>query len=390
MLRKHQAKRIITAGLWLCVFVPLAALAGVVVWLKTGGLDEEFSRDISSRLALPVTVEGVELQKPGWYRIRRLTIGTTVEGWTLAEAEGITIGPASLGSRCVAVVERLRLDLDFNGRTDAQIAALERRLMRPFGQRKLAFIGVRSASVEVGFAGIRTTFDGVDIEIRIGESGLHFVKGIGGGIIFEAQLSSDGAGLIEFIDVRSDVAVSDFRFPSPLGTGKQRTGEVSGQLQYEGADGGRWLLKLKATGLEAAEWTGAVPGGPVTGKFDLDVKELSWVGGIVRSADIELASTGGGTISGPTLGWMQRQSLLGLEGYGDYLLGASVDYDEFALRIAGAFGNARISGACDAGKSAVAVSTIFSLPIPVLSATGREFSIDEAWRELSGSIVTGP
>jgi hypothetical protein len=380
MLKKHQAKRIAVAALWLCIFVPLAALGAVVIWINTGGLDREFSQELSALLDLPVTVEGVELEKPGVYNIRRIVIGTSADGPALAEAEDISIAPNAEGTWLLAVIQRLKVDL--TDRDERELATLERRLMRPYGKWGLGLISVNDASVKIGCAGMRTSLDGINFEIRMGPSGLQSAKGGGGGIIFDARLSSDGVRLVEELNIGGDIELADIEFPKPLP--QAPAGKVSGQFKYEQDGGGQHELQLSATDLQAFDWSAVLSAGTISGTFDITVKQLRWAGNRIDEIEVDVTSTRGGIIAGPLLGWLQRQKILGIEGIGDYLMGAFIGYKRIAFSVVGTDGMAHIQG--EAGNPVIAVTEIFGFPVPLLSATGRRFPITTAWKQLAKSL----
>jgi len=354
-LRKKRVRRIVFVLLFLLVLGPLALLALYGAWLGSGGMNAELERELASRLRCKAHVRGaqptglktavashVELlwrSGPGTLAIvlEDLQAEANEFGWHVRAARGsVTLaGPdpaatlAALNQRLVQaetpprragaaqasplvslVVERLDADLDLGlARLSGEVAAVALSDTRIF--RVTIFPPLTADAV-------RSTTDSLlapkwTVAVLLDPAS---DRGVFGGLKVDAK----------------DVPAAEIR--KLLGEPKEEasrtagTFDVSVRWHWPEGEADKAVVAVRGRDLELADWTRNVPGGPITGKVQVDA-DYAEVGDGLARLTCNLKGDGGGLVTAETLRWLE-ETLPSAHGYGE-LLTDSIGYERLAV-----------------------------------------------------------
>lgn len=141
-------------------------------------------------------------------------------------------------------------------------------------------------------------------------------------------------------------------------------------------------IKVSAKGLDLAEWTRSLPGGPIqaAGTLDLDYTE-----GDRGDGQLAVGLVGGrGSVSPETLRWLQNLPA-GLKA-ADVAGGDRVAFDGLAVRCRVAGGRGRFE-AGNLGGPTLITGRAFGIPVPLLTAAPRPFDAGALWTALLEALT---
>jgi len=398
-LRKKHVRRTVFALLFLLVLGPLAALLLYGVWLRTGGMDARLERELASRLRCKALVRGahptglqtavadeVELVwQAGEGRLlvvlEDLKAEAGASGWYVRAPRGsVTLsGPdpaatlAAVNQRLVQsepapplvslVVERLRADLDLGlARLSGETVAIA---LSNAGAFRVSFLPVDTLSAEnvARLAGDTLVAPGWTVDLVLDAAS---DRGVFGGLKVDAK----------------EVPAAEIR--ELLGHAQGEGGPAAGT--FDASVAWRWpeaqpdaaTVTVQGDGLDLADWTASLPGGPLTGKAALRVAYRQ-SGDAAARVEWSLTSEQGGLVAAETLSHIEA-SVPAVEGFGDLLTGR-IGYDRLSVHFRGLTDG---RGALAEGEesSPLITTTLFGEEVPILWATPEPFDGRAAWQRL--------
>jgi len=387
-LRKKHVRRAVFALLFLLVFGPLAGLALWGLWLSRGGMGAEWERQLASRLRCQASVRGAQptglktavarqvelLWRSGGGQLVAVLEDIQAEedesGWHVRAAWGAVIlaGPdpsatlAALNQRLVQaaspqdaaqaslvslVVERLAADLDLGlAQLSGEVAAVAQSDARIF---LLTLQPPPRAEPANPLLAPKWTLT-VIFETASEE-------GVFGGLLVEAK----------------DVPAADIR--QLLGEAEEEanrtagTFDVSVRWHWPEDEADKAAATVRGRDLELADWTRGVPGGPITGKVQVDA-DYAKAGAGPGRFQCTVESDGGGLVSAETLQWLE-ETLPSAHGYGDWLTD-SIGYERLTVHFRT---TAEGFGCLAEGDDSppLLVTELFGEESPILWATAEPF-----------------
>ena len=402
-LRKKHVRRLVFALLFLFVLGPLAGLAFWGLWLRSGGLDARLERELASRLRCRALVRGAHptglhtaaadqvelLWRSGeghlFVTLEDLQAEAGALGWYVRAVRGSVAlsGPdpaatlAALNQRLVQseapqdagqapvlvslVVERLSADLDAGlARISGEAAAValgDGRVLR------LTFLPADTLSAESVLRRNDTLVAPAwkaDLALEPASD-----RGVFGGLKIEAEgvPATEIRQLLSGANADANAASGSFAIAVAW-----RRPETDPQAA---------TVRVRGKGLDLADWTADLAGGPVTGRAALEV-EYHQAGDEAGRLEWRLESEGGGQISAEALRHLEA-SVPGGRGLGDLFTGR-IGYERLGVHFRGAAGG---RGALAEGEEQPLVTTtLFGEEVPLLWAEPETFDGAAAWRRV--------
>ena len=407
-VRKKHVRRIVLALLVVGVLAPVAALVLYGLHVRGGAYGRAVEQTLVSRLRCeaavlharptgPATAAADEVRL-AWntpdgtltLHLEDLKAESNAYGWYVRAAGGdlSLAGPhpqaalAALNQRLVQVehpsqlvaltVERLRLSLDLG------------RLMVACEARALALSNMTVFVVSLFDPDVlnqarRSPTDEADSNL---------------GLLAAVRLDpTSGRGVFDGLHAAlQDVPLGSIRrmlaLPGAKGDDETcGTAEVTIDWHWPDADAETAAVAVTARGLELSQWTERVPGGPVTGTADLDVRYARPRKGPPALA-LRLESDGG-TICGETLAWLDGLHA-GLDAAGGADQAKAVPFDRWDARFAMVGNRAWYAGERDEwGTTAILTVRLLGMDVPVLRAGARPFDAAGLWPALSEGLGLG-
>jgi hypothetical protein len=414
-LRKKRVRRIVFVLLFLLVLGPLAFLALYGAWLSSGGMNAELERELASRLRCKTHVRGAqptglktaaashvellwragpghlaivledlqaEANEFGWYvRAARGSVtlagpdpaatlaainqrlvqpsghpgtGTAraVAGGTAAVPGAETPQDAAQASPLVSlVVEHLDADLDLGlARLSGEVAAVALSDTRIF--RVTIFPPLSADAILSSTDSLLAPKWTVAVLLDPTSD-----RGVFGGMKADAK----------------DVPAAEIREllgePEEEASRTAGTFDVSVRWRWPEGEADKATVAVRGRDLELADWTRSVPGGPITGKVQVNA-DYAEVGEGLARLTCNLKGDGGGLVSAETLRWLE-ETLPSVHGYG-WLLTDAIGYERLSMDFR----------TTDEGFGCLAegddsppflVTELFGEEVPILWATAEPF-----------------
>jgi hypothetical protein len=402
-LRKKHVRRLVLALLAVGVLGPIVGLAGYAAWLGGGAYGRAVESDLSSRLRCDATVRGARptgvataaadsadlVWNMGDGRLAITLSGLRAEsnsfGWYVTADEGslALAGPApwetlaALNQRLVQAeaprlmavsVKRLRIDLDLDrlraestalavGASDSTVLAVH---FYPPDRFDGATRGPSDAPPQVRpAASLRLNptsghgvFDGLRAEAK--DVPLDLVARV---------LKADGGKTAPALRGSADATVEWFWPPS---------------------DARRAVVKVAPRGIDLAQWTAALPGGPLTGTGEIAVTYAKGRHG-PATYGITL-DVSGGTIAGETLRWLE--GLPAAMTAAGPISAKTIAFDRLSLRCRIVGDRGQFEGPRDAtGAIPLVTCRLFAVEVPILKASARTFDAGALWTALKPALA---
>jgi len=386
-LRKKHVRRIVFVLLFLLVLGPLAFLMLYRAWLGSGGMNAELERELASRLRCKAHVRGaqptglktavashVELlwrAGPGHLAIalEDLEAEANEFGWYVRAARGTVkiAGPdpaatlAAINQRLVQaetasplvslVVERLDADLDLGlARLSGEVAAVA------LSDTKVFRVTVCPPPTS---AAARWT--------------THYLLAPKWTVAMFLDPTSD-RGVFGGLKVDAkDVPAAEIRQllgePEEGASRTAGTFDVSVRWHWPEGEADKATVAVRGRDLALADWTRDVPGGPITGKVQVNA-DYAQVGDGLARLTCNLKGDGGGLVSAETLRWLE-ETLPSAHGYGE-LLTDSIGYELLTVNFRT---TAEGLGCLAEGDDSppLLVTELFGEEVPILWATAEPF-----------------
>jgi len=408
-LRKKHVRRIVFALLVVGILGPAAALVLYGLHVRGGAYGRAVEQTLVWRLRCDATVLGARPTGPStavadavrllWttadgnltLRLEDVRAESSAYGWYVTAARGnLSLAGtdpqaalAALNQRLVHVehpsqlmaikIERLGLALDLgflNIERDARTLALSNMtvflvsLFDPQAPKRTTRSTLTEADLDLGLLAT----------VRLNPTS---EKGVFDGL--HAALKDVPLGSIRKALVHgSDTADDETR----------GTADVTVDWHWPDADADTAAVTVTAHGLDLSQWTEALPGGPVTGMADLDVRYAKPRQG-PPALTLHLKSDGG-AINGETLAWLEglRAGLHAPAG-ADQVKTARVDRLDTQFTLVG--NRAWYAGERDEwGAIPILTVRLFGVDVPLLRAGARPFDASGLWPALSEGLGLGP
>ncbi len=382
-LRKRHVRRIVAAGLAVVVLGALGTLAIWGVWFRRGGYDRKLVALLESHLRCRATVAGARPTGLGAAEASEVTLAWEAAGGRLAlRLQDVEARAAEEPGRWTVAAREG--GLTFCGpRPLETLAALNQRLVQPEGPLPVQSLRVAALRLALETDRLAVT-DLVQVEADANKKGFVAVRfmrrSAPGGKPSEAPdavlnlrpTSPEGI----FNGFTADVGDFPARQVALAGTPRGRSGAenaaglIDVDVDWPAAGRKAVSVELSARGLALADWTAAVPGGPVAGSAELIV---IWRRPPAKPGELEVRLTArDGRLSAETLRWLE-----GLPG-GLCAAAASrkepLDFEALEIDVYAAGGRARFLGKADLfGRIPLVEGRLFGRPVPLLWASPATF-----------------
>lgn len=405
-LRKKHLRRIVLALLVVGALAPVGGLALYGLHVRGGAYSVALRAELESRLRCQAQVTGARPTGPS------AAAADTVElTWTVGASGRMTLRLTGLTAESNVFgwyVRAAQGELRLGGTNPADVlAALNQRLVQAEHPARLVALTVERLGVDAALPPLRvqsdvravalasmttyavTFFDIGDFETARDaptlESDLRPLASL-------RLNSTSDKGVFDGLRLeRKDVALSTLRRALPGGDGKpvaeaRGTADLAIDWYWPETDAGAAIVTVAAKKMDLAEWTAALPGGPVTGTADLAVR-YEKRGQEPPALQVRL-DCGGGTLGGKTLDW-----LAGLPGLGP--LGpagaGTIPFDRLTVHFLASRDRGWFAGDRD-DRGAIPVMTLRLLgtDLPLLRASAAPLRPDGLWQSLRQALDLDP
>jgi hypothetical protein len=401
-LRKKHVRRIVAAAVLLVVLAPLAALALYALSLRGDLYGRGVAKELASRLRCEADIRGARPTGPSsaaadgvdltWdtgigqviFRLKNVTATRTAAGWQVLADQG----------RLEVQTQNLRETLE----------VWNQRMVQPAGADTALTVRVESFTValatDVAACEERGVFEfglGVATPLRARFHGENSAAGAKPGR-FSLSVHLDprsGAGVFQVLNAHMEGVPANRLARFLLGREAPTVTAGTARIEMQWARAG-WQspgpsadlprhITVAAKGLDLAEWTPAIPGGPVraTADFGLDFTEAD------RGDDqLTVAVTAmDGAIGPETLRWLEELPM-GLAAV--HLPGhQAIAFDRLAVRCLVAGGRGRFE--TDHPMQTELISGhLMGARVPLLVAPARPFDAAALWAELAKALTAEP
>ena len=408
-LRKKHVRRITLALLVVGVLAPVAALVVYGLHVRGGAYGRAVEQTLASRLRCDATVLNARPTGPSTAVADGVRLAwTTADGNLTLNLEDLKAESNAYGWYVTAACGNLSL-----AGPDPQgaLAALNQRLVQVKHPSQLMAINVErlSLALDLGFLTIErdartfalsnmtvfvvSLFDPQVLKRATRNTLTEADRGLG--LLATARLNpTSEKGVFDGLHAKmEDVPLASVRSMLVLPGAKaddetHGTADVTVDWHWPDADADTAAVTVTAHGIDLSQWTQGVPGGPVTGTADLDLRYAKPRQGPPALA-LHLESDGG-AIKGETLVWLEglRAGLDAAAGT-DQVKAAPFDRLDTQFILVG--NRAWYAGERDE-RGAIPMLTVrlFGVDVPLLRADTRPFDASGLWPVLSEGSGLGP